>query len=145
MAIIPINRLQEENSAGDWRAGTLLNFADFEQRLLLVVKNQLLAVASLQPNGLGRLLTDDIRVGNRFFGHLITVHRNIGEDGPAVRSSGHIIVVAVVDALDFKVGIGNYVAGLAIPHKSLLCLADVRTIILHPFNQVSFLLRFLTE
>ena len=115
MAIIPINRLQEENSAGDWRAGTLLNFADFEQRLLLVVKNQLLAVASLQPNGLGRLLTDDIRVGNRFFGHLITVHRNIGEDGPAVRSSGHIIVVAVVDALDFKVGIGNHVAGLGVP------------------------------
>ena len=115
MAVIPINRLQEEDGAGDRLACTLLNFADLEQRLLLIVKNQLLIVASLQPNGLGRFLADNVRVGNGFFGHFIAVHRDIGENGPAVRPSGHIIVVAVVDALDFKVGIGNYVAGLGVP------------------------------
>ena len=115
MAVISINRLQEEDGAGDRLACTLLNFADFEQRLLLVVKNQLLAVTSLQPNGLGRFLADDVRVGNGFFGHFIAVHRDIGENGPAIRPGGHIVVVTIVDPLDFKVGIGNHIAGLGIP------------------------------
>ena len=117
MAVIAVNGLQEKDGARDGLIGPLLNFGDFQKGLLLVIKNELLAVSGLQPNCLGRFVADNIGVRDGNLRDLVRIHRDARQGGGAVRPGGHVMVKAVVDALDLKVGIGDHVSRLGVPFQ----------------------------
>lgn len=95
--------------------GSLLHLGDFQDRLLQVVKNQLLAVPGPQPDRLGGFVSHHIGIRHGLFDHLVTIHGDIGQNGPAVCAGGHIIVIVEMDALDLKDGAGNDLLGLGVP------------------------------
>ena len=118
VAVIAVNGFQQKHRTGDGIARTLFNFGNFQKRLFEIIKNQLLIVTSLQPNGLRGFIPHHIGGGNGLLNHFIAVHGDIGEDGPAVCAGSHIVVVAVVDALDLKMGIGDHISSLRVPFQN---------------------------
>ncbi len=97
MPVIAVNALNQKVRIGNIDEGIrpFLDFGDFQKGLLEVVKDQLLAVAGLQPNGLSRIIPYDVRVPDGLFRHLVAVNRNPGQDSFAVRTSGHIGMIAI--------------------------------------------------
>ena len=115
VAVVPINGLQEKDGAGDGFVGALLDFGNLQKGLLLVIENELLVVASLQPNGLGGFVADYVGVRDGNFRHFVTVNRDASQRGGAVRPGGHVMVKSVMDTMNLKIGVGNYVPGFSVP------------------------------
>ena len=115
MLIIAVHSFDPEHGAGD-RGGRVrgVYFCNRQLRLLEVIKNQLTVIAGAQPDGLSRLRRHHIGVRDRDLRHLVAVNGEAGEGGGSVRSGGHIHVVAVVDASDFKHRAGDYLTRLSV-------------------------------
>ena len=111
---IAVDPLNGEYRSRDRSVCTNLRFRQGEIRLFEIFKNQLLLVTRPQPDGLCGRVADHIRLRHGDFRHLIAVNRQRESDRP-VLPGGHIIVVAKVDAADFKGGVGNRLPVLLIP------------------------------
>ena len=114
LAVVTVNGFYSKHGSRNFDTGTLFHLGDFQCGLFEVVKNQFLAVAGLQPDGLGGFVADHIRVRNRNFCHLIAVGRNPGQCGSTIRAGGHIVVVAIMNSADLKVGVGNHITRFGI-------------------------------
>ena len=115
MLIIAVHSFDPEHGAGD-RGGRVrgVYFCNRQLRLLEVVKNQLTVIAGAQPDGLSRLRRHHIGVRDRDLRHLVAVNRKAGQGRGAIRSGGHVHVVAVMDASDFKHRAGDYLTRLSV-------------------------------
>ena len=120
MAVITVNGLDQEVCLRDIDSGVcaLLHFCDFEKGLLHVVKDQLLVIASLQPDGLPRLISNDPGVRHGFLRDFIAVRGDGSKNRLAVGPGGHVGVIPIMDTTDFKVGVGDHVPGLGVPFQN---------------------------
>ena len=114
MTVVAVNGLNQEVCLGDVDGGirALLHLCDFKQRLLHVVKNQLLVIASLQPDRLRRLISNDPGVRDRFLRDFIAVRGDGSKNRLAVGAGGHVGVKPIMDTTNFKVSVGDHVPGL---------------------------------
>ena len=104
-----------------------IHLGDGQLRLLQVVEYQFSAVAGTKVDGLGGGAADHIGVRDRDLGHGIAVHGNAGQGGLTVGAGDHILMVAVLDALDLKVSARDAIAGLLIPLED----GEVRQPLIH--------------
>ena len=115
-AVIVVDTDNAEHSIGDLdRRIIRIHLGDGQFRLLQVVEYQFSAVAGAKVNGLGGGAADHIGVRDRDLGHGIAVHGDAGQGGLTVGAGDYILMVAVLDALDLKMGARNAIAGLLIP------------------------------
>ena len=104
-----------------------IHLGDGQLRLLQVVEYQFSAVAGAKVDGLGGGAADHIGVRDRDLGHGIAVHGNAGQGGLTVGAGDYILMVAVLDALDLKMGARDAIAGLLIPLED----GEVRQPLIH--------------
>ena len=104
-----------------------IHLGDGQLRLLQVIEYQFSAVAGAKVDGLGGGAADHIGIRDRDLGHGIAVHGNAGQDGLTVGAGDYILMVAVLDALDLKVGARDAIAGLLIPLED----GEVRQPLIH--------------
>ena len=115
VAIVAVNGLDGEHSAGDNIICIGIKFGDGQKGLLQIIENQLPFLAGAEVDGLHGFIPHHIGVRDGLLNDFITVHGDIGQDGLSVRPGGHVVVIAVVDALDLKDGSGNDLLGLRVP------------------------------
>ena len=113
--VIAIHPFDGEYGAGDLGVRVVrVHLGDGELRLLEIIKNELRISTRPQPNDLGRFIGHHPRIGNRFFGHFVRVNRNARERRSAVLPSHHVLMIAMMNAFDFKGSAGDDFLGLAI-------------------------------
>ena len=127
-AVIVVDADDTEHRIGDLdRRIIRIHLGDGQFRLLQVVEYQFSAVTGAKVDGLGGGAADHIGVRDRDLGHGIAVHGDTGQGGLTVGAGDYILMVAVLDALDLKMGARDAIAGLLIPLED----GEVRQPLIH--------------
>ena len=98
---------------GDGFVGALLDFGNLQKGLLLVIENELLIIASLQPNRLGRFIADHIGAPGTY--------QVTEKSVPApyyLPDKDKDRVKSVMDAANFKIGVGDRISGFSVPFEN---------------------------
>ena len=111
---ITVDALYGEHGAGDGLGILRVDFGDGQPGHFQVFKYEVLIVTGAKVNGLDRLAAHHIGGRDGCFLYLIAVHRDSGENRLAVRPSGDVLMIAVMDALDLKDRAGDGLLGLLI-------------------------------
>ena len=113
--IVPVDSFDGKHGAGNRLAAVGVDLGNGQLRFLQILEDQLSLLAGSQVDGLHGFIPHHIGVRDGLLNDFITVHGDIGQVGLSVRPGGHVVVIAVVDALDLKDGSGNDLLGLGVP------------------------------
>jgi hypothetical protein len=113
--IVIVNALDREYSARDNSVfATSLDLLNGHERLLQILKNQLIFTARCQEDRLSGFFSNDVGLGNGLFSHFIAVNRDTSQNCNALTGGGDILMISKVNALDFKRGVSHRLSSLLI-------------------------------
>ena len=105
--IIHVNSLNIEHDAGNGRGSLRVNLQNGKKRFFQIIEYQRGMFPRAQPDGLCPFGTEGVGSRDVLLRDFVIIHGNPGQRGGSVRAGGHFLLIAGVNAHNFKCGVGD--------------------------------------